>query len=58
MKVTYTIEPRVKKRWFKDNEMYYDLVKHLMDYVWCDPSYGNGGGDFREIKTEKNSIFK
>lgn len=27
MKTTYTIEPRVKKRWFKENEMYYDLVK-------------------------------
>lgn len=24
----YTIEPRVKKRWFKENELYYDLVKH------------------------------
>lgn len=38
----YTIEPRVKKRWFKENEMYYDLVKHseegkyLYNGVDCD----------------------
>lgn len=26
-KVKYSIEPRIKKRWFKENELYYDLVK-------------------------------
>jgi hypothetical protein len=54
---TYTIEPRVKERWFKDNEMYYDLVKHSIVYYWSDPSYGNGGADFREIKIEKTVFF-
>ena len=27
MKTKYSIEPRVKKRWFKKNKLYYDLVK-------------------------------
>lgn len=26
-KVKYRIEPRIKKRWFKENELYYDLIK-------------------------------
>lgn len=31
---TYKIEPRVKKRWFKENEMYYDLVRHSEEGDW------------------------
>lgn len=34
MKTEYTIEPRVKKRWFKNNEMYYDLVRHSEEGKW------------------------
>lgn len=27
MKTKYSTEPRIKKRWFKENELWYDLVK-------------------------------
>lgn len=50
---TYTIEPRVKKRWFKENEMYYDLVKHSEETYWSDSSFGNGGGSFHKRKVEE-----
>lgn len=26
--IKYEINPRVKKRWFKENELVYDLIKH------------------------------
>lgn len=29
MKTTYKIEPRTKKRWFRENELWYDLVKGI-----------------------------
>ena len=28
MNARYEINPRVKKRWFKENELVYDLIKH------------------------------
>lgn len=49
---TYEINPRVKKRWFKENELVYDLIKYSEKEIWDDPSYGNGDGEFRKIKIE------
>ena len=46
----YEIEPRVEKRWFKENELVYDLIKYSEKEIWEDPSYGNGDGHFRKIK--------
>ena len=56
MESSYTIEPRVKKRWFKENEMHYDLVKHSEELLWCDPSYGNGDGHFISA-TRSKTVF-
>lgn len=53
MKTTYKIEPRVKKRWFKENDLYYDLVKETEEPEWHDPSFGNGGGNFISAKKLK-----
>ena len=49
----YLIEPRVKKRWFKENELVYDLIKYSEEDVWIDPSYGNGQGDTFWVKREE-----
>ena len=43
---TYRVAPRIKKRFFREPVMVFDVV---MDYqYWYDPSYGNGGGDYRD----------
>ena len=49
MESSYTIEPRVKKRWFKKNEMYYDLVKHSEK----EERYSIYEGGVEIIKTEE-----
>lgn len=46
---TYRIEPRLTRKWFGifgDPLVVFD-IKMTFEY-WHDPSYGNGGGDFRE----------
>ncbi len=53
MKTTYKIEPRIKKRWFKENETYYDIIKETEEVEWCDPSFGNGGGNLISAKRIK-----
>lgn len=50
---TYKIEPRVKRRWFRENELWYDLIKETWEEEWIDPSFGNGHGAFLPVrKTE------
>lgn len=44
----YSIKARFKKRWFKAPVMVYDIIEHFQ--VWHDPSYGNGGGDYRNCE--------
>lgn len=56
MKIAYLIEPRVVRRWFRNNQVIYDLVKYSEEEIWDDPSYGNGDGHFLKIKTTK-TIF-
>ena len=60
MKTKYSIEPRIKKRWFKENETYYDIIKETEEVEWYDPTYGNGGGNFisaKRIKTVFSSKY-
>jgi len=45
-KITYSIKPRMKKRWFLNDIKVYDLFEEIEGERWSDPSYGNGGGDF------------
>lgn len=41
----YSVKARMKKPWFRPARIVFDVVLH--DRVWYDPSYGNGGGDYR-----------
>lgn len=50
--VEYSIKPRIKKYWFKKDSLVYDLIEHTKGERWCDPSYGNGGGNFIEYSTD------
>lgn len=45
---SYVIKARVKKPWFKPAYVVYDVVHQYQ--AWYDPSYGNGGGDYRECE--------
>ena len=56
MKTTYLINPRIKKHWFKQNSVVYDLIKYSEEVQWCDNTFGNGGGNFMDAKTTK-TIF-
>jgi len=49
----YHISSRIKKHWFKKDELVYDLIEYSVKDEWIDPSYGNGGGNFIPVKTEK-----
>ena len=49
MNARYEINPRVKKRWFKENEMYYDLVRHSEK----EERYSIYEGGIEVIKTEE-----
>lgn len=70
MKTEYTIEPRVKKRWFKGNELYYDLVKHSVkeqhlyngvdsDWIVCPQTQTIfSSKNIEEVITIKNNLQK
>lgn len=49
----YIIKPRVKKQWFRKDRVVYDLVLKSIGERWCDPSYGNGGGDYIPFEDEE-----
>ena len=51
-KTEYSIKPRMKKRWFRKDVKVFDLIKHVEGEYWSDPSYGNGGGDYRPFSRE------
>ena len=51
-KTEYSIKPRMKKRWFRKDVKVFDLIKHVEGEYWSDPSYGNGGGDYRPFKND------
>lgn len=55
-KVEYSINPRFKKRWFRQTILVYDLIEHREGQYWSDLSYGNGLGDF--IKFEEDVTLK
>ena len=58
-KTTYIIKPRMKKHWFINDEKVYDLFEEIEGERWCDPSYGNGGGNFIPFGvTNKIHTFK
>ena len=58
-KVTYTIKPRIKQKWFAEDEKVYDLFEREEGVKWVDPSYGNGGGNFMPFEnTNKICTFK
>jgi hypothetical protein len=40
------VKARLKKPWFRKPKMVFDVVQHYQH--WYDPSYGNGGGDYRD----------
>ena len=44
-KQQYYIEPILVKRWFREPVVMYALCE--TGEYWDDPSYGNGGGDWR-----------
>ena len=48
MNVNYEIIPEYQKRWFREGRVVYKLIKNFQH--WDDPSYGNGGGDYRDAK--------
>lgn len=45
-KISYSINVELAKPWFSDPYVKYQLVKHYK--YWDDPSYGNGGGEYRD----------
>ena len=47
-KPTYSIEPELVKPLWGKSRVVYNLIK-TYEY-WDDPSYGNGGGDYRTAK--------
>lgn len=51
----YKVKARLSKIWFCKPEIVYDL---MMCYeYWYDPSYGNGGGDYRPC-SKRIATFK
>ena len=52
-KTEYSIKPRIKRRWFRKDVKVFDLIKHVEGEYWSDPSYGNGGGDYRPFNREE-----
>lgn len=44
--IEFHIKVKVKKKWFKKNELSYEVYEHKKVDLWIDPSYGNGGGNF------------
>jgi hypothetical protein len=50
--VTYSIKPRMKKRWFTRDIKVYDLIKYSKGERWNDPSYGNGMGNYIDYESE------
>lgn len=48
MKDTYEVVPAYQKRWFREGRVVYNLIRNYR--YWDDPSYGNGGGDYRDAK--------
>lgn len=56
--VKYFIKPRYKQILFGifGEKKVYDLFKTETGSRWCDPSYGNGGGDFMDF--EETSLIK
>lgn len=51
----HTVKARLKTSWFFPSVMVYDIEYHYE--VWYDPSYGNGGGDYRPC-TKKISTHR
>lgn len=50
MKPYHTVNARLKTSWFFPAVMVYDIAYNYE--AWYDPSYGNGGGDYRKaVKT-------
>ena len=57
-KVKYSIEPRIKKRWFRESELYYDLIKETELYSSQNAKIGKLNIEFfpqKEIKTVSSS---
>ena len=52
-KTEYSIKPRMKRRWFRKDVKVFDLIKHIEGEYWSDPSFGNGGGDYRPFSREE-----
>ena len=50
MKTTYLINPRIKKHWFKQNSVVYDLIKYSETEVYI---YNGLDEDLIPQKTEK-----
>ena len=50
MKTTYLINPRIKKHWFKQNSVVYDLIKYSEKEVYI---YNGLDEDLISQKTEK-----
>lgn len=50
---TYIMNPRKRKRWFREDELVYDLIKQTVKNEWIDPSCGNGGGNFIQVEREQ-----
>lgn len=54
-KPIYEIVPEYHKPWFGKGRVVYKLI---MNYTyWDDPSYGNGGGDYREAKKVVETFY-
>ena len=53
-KVKYSIEPHIKKRWFKENETYYDIIKETEETTGKNITIGKLNVELfpqKEIKT-------
>jgi hypothetical protein len=48
MEPTLKISPRLVKPFFRQPYVVYDIVE--CGQRWYDPSYGNGGGDYRDYE--------
>ena len=53
MKTTYHINPRIKKHWFKQNTVVYDLIKYSEEDYGKTVSLGKLSVEFFPQKTEK-----
>lgn len=40
----YRISPRIVKPWIMPHYLVWEILEEKE--VWCDPTYGNGGGDW------------